>query len=103
MSLHCVFAAKGAHISSVLSDFHFLDLLSEGGTISIKIVSEMHFRVKLSLDRIRGGKKAALLLVCSPGAIFPSHADLYSDESVDMHWIHGLARASPTLCALRHV
>jgi hypothetical protein len=102
VSLHCVFAAKGAHISSVLCDFHFLDLLSEGGAVSIKIVSDMHFRVKLSLDRIRGGKRA-VLLVCSPGAIFPSHANLCSDESVDMHWIHGLARASPTLCALRHV
>lgn len=34
MSLDCVLAAKCACVSGVLSDFHLLYLLAEGGTIS---------------------------------------------------------------------
>jgi hypothetical protein len=35
MSFYSILAAKCAEVSSVLSDFHLLDLLSERGTISI--------------------------------------------------------------------
>jgi hypothetical protein len=37
VSLDCGLSAESADVSGVLGDFHLLDLLSEGGTISARI------------------------------------------------------------------
>lgn len=37
MSLDGIFAAEGADVSSMLGDFHLLDLFSEGGTVASAI------------------------------------------------------------------
>ena len=40
LSLDCVLAAKCAYVAGVLCDFHLLYLLSQGGTVSVGIVSD---------------------------------------------------------------
>ena len=47
LSLDCVLSTKGADVSGVLGDFHLLDLLSEGSTVSAQInQSEIYKRYK---------------------------------------------------------
>jgi hypothetical protein len=43
LSLDAVLAAEGAGVSGVLGDFHLLDLLTEGGTVSLGIRFRQHF------------------------------------------------------------
>lgn len=106
LSLHCVLAAERAYIAGVLCDFHLLYLLSQGGTVSVGIVSDGDSSVTQERPqcccRNLAFTSSSDVKVHTSCHIYRSRRPLYSIVSI-AYVAELLQAVYLTLCSFRHL